>query len=179
MNNLFKGLSLLLLFALAGCASGPQAKKASPEEQHQAAVYDMLIASPLPDLFIGGIKKGFEKHSTTPEKKAMFDCTVTKMTRPVVARAYTDVSMGLFTEEEASGLGAYMRSKEGKHGAAQILSDKLGTPSAYPPQTDAEKKKYGMRTLSFWVKVPKIMKDQKAESDLKVTLIQSMAACKK
>lgn len=177
MRNMLKGLSLLLLLALASCASTTQ--QAKQQDQHRAAVYNMLIASPLPDLFIGGVKKGFEKHSTTPEKRQMFGCAVAKMTRPVVAQAYTDVSMGLFTVDEARGLSTYMQSEEGKRGAAQILSDKLGTPSAYAPQSEAEKKQYGMRTLSFWVKVPKIMKDEKAESDLKTSLIQSMAACKR
>jgi hypothetical protein len=168
----------LLLLLLAACATNPQASHLTPEQRHRTAVHDMLLASPIPDLLIGGIEKGFKKHATTPRKKALFECASAKLSRGDIAETYTDTAVPLFSEAEAVKLTRYMKSRAGKRGAAHFLAEKLGRPNPYPSLNDEEKKAYGLETLALWLKTPIIMKDERAKADMKVLLVQKLASCK-
>lgn len=178
MGNSLKILSALMLLMLAGCAGTHQAGHLTPEQRHRAAVHEMLVASPIPDLLIGGIEKGFKKHAKNPQQQAVFDCAVAHLSRDEIAGIYTETSMPYFTEQEARELTKQMRSELGKRGAAHFITKNLGRPNPYKPLSKAEQKQYSMDTLALWVKTPLIMKDEGAKADMKVLLVQKLTACK-
>jgi len=178
MGNLHRSLALLILLVLAGCASTHQANQQTPEQRHRAAVYNMLVTSPLPDLLLGGIEKGFNKAGTTAQQQALYDCAVGKLSRPAIANAYTDPAMPLFTEQQADELTRQMKSELGKRGNAHFIAVNLKRDNPLKPLTKEEQQQYSIQTLAFWLKVQVLMKDEGAKADLKVLLVQSLTACK-
>lgn len=163
------GVAAILLCVLAGCAaSGPQAKQPSPEERHRAAVYDMMLVSPVPDVFFSGVRAGFNSKSPSAHATKVFSCAMKKMPKSYIARVYADAGMPLFTEDEARKLSAYMQSDAGKRGGAQLL---------LPKEQQHIDNDYWNQTLPFWTKLSAIMKNGQAKAVLHAKMTQNIQAC--